>query len=239
MSLTRRKIILLSLAVFAVAIVLLVNFTEVCNLEAVTLNGEPLERWHNEYGLSGEKMIFDQPVDSLAATLLQRDGIVKVDIDYRLPGEMNIRTNNFEPVCFVLDKESGKIKGLNAQARVVSLGNTSLEWENPVITNVSAGLLYDFCDDPRVRKVVPRLVELREENIDLYRLIDEIDFGAVDRLSVSISGLPYRLIVTVDGIVGDLNEFVEFLENFDADLESARTFDLRFDNMIVQAGDRK
>jgi hypothetical protein len=239
MNITGSRVILLAVTVVTVGTALLLNFTEVLTLQAVTLNGEPIRDWETRYGLSAKRKVTDQPLDSLARALLEQDGVVKVDIDVTAGGTMNIRTNSFEPVCFVVDQSTGRMKGLNAQGRVVVLSRPELDWEHPVLTNVVARKLYDFCEDPRVRVVVPQLVRFRDDNVDFYRLIEEIDFESDDFLLVAISGLNYRLKVSAAGLYDQINEFITFLEQYETDLSNTDILDLRLGNMIIQAGEKK
>ena len=232
--LSTRRVFLLILVFILAGTVVMVNFCGLCDLEAVTLDGSPLEGWEEEYGLSRGSMILRQPLDYLAAAILADDEVVKVDIDYRLPRKIEIRTNRFAPVCLVLDSRSGTMKGLTAQGRIVLLEPEIVDWENPVLVNLVADSLYGFCRDHRVRHVIQQLAEIHENYADLYRLIDEIDFGSPDCLTLSISGLPYRLRVSAGQLARQLDGFVVFLEQFHPNLEATRTLDLRFDDMVIQ-----
>ncbi len=230
-------ILLLLVTVVGLAVIVLIRFTDVCRLEAVTLNSDVVDDWETEYGLSPDKTIFDQPVDSLADELLSQKGIFKVDVGYRLPHTLELRINDFEPVCFVVDKHTGKLRGLNAQAWVVSLSESITDWEHPVLSNIGAGRLYDYCDDPRVNIIVPQLMQLRRSNADLYRLLEEIDFTSKEYLNVSLAGLPYRLQVSAEGLLHQIKDFVKFLEQFHPRLEGTRVLDMRFENMIIRKGE--
>ena len=232
--LSTRRVLLLILVFILTGMAVMVNFSGLCSLEAVTLDGSPLEGWEEKYGLSRGSMILRQPLDHLAAAILAEDEVVKVNINYRLPRRIEIRTNCFAPVCLVLDSKSGTMKGLTAQGRIVLLELETVDWENPVLVNLVADSLYGFCSDHRVRCVIPQLAEVRENYADLYRLIDEIDFGSPDCLTLSFSGLPYRLRVNAGQLARQLDGFVVFLEQFQPNLEVTRTLDLRFDDMIVQ-----
>jgi len=234
---SRRRLILLLAAVIGLATTVWVKYSHVCYLEAVTLNGEVVNDWETEFGLTPDRSILQQPVDSLASELLSQEGIFKVDVGYRLPNMIELRTNDFTPVCFVLDQNSGRLYGLNSQARVVSLGESIADWEHPVLCNVAATRLYSHCDDPRVRIIVPQLMRLRASNIDLYRLIDEVDFTHTEYLVVSVSGLSYRLKVSAEHLLRQVGQFIEFLEQFDPDLERTRMLDMRFENMIIRVGE--
>ena len=62
-----------------------------------------------------------------------------------------------------------------------------------MITSVSVKKMYDHPNDSRVKIVVEQLLTLSDSNNDMFRLIDEIDFGNKKFLKVSVDGLNYRL----------------------------------------------
>ena len=164
--------------------------------------------------------------------------IARVDIEFSLPGRLDIQTNRFTPACFVLDKVSGRLLGLNPQGRVVPLASTKGDFEHPVLTRVAAGRLFERCDDVRVATVVTQLERLADDNPDLYRLIDEIDFGSPEFVTIAVSGLPYRLKANAVKLHDQLSGFIRFAESYQASIENAREYDLRFDNMIIKTAPR-
>lgn len=232
------KKIKLSLVAFVVVgstLISVVQFTDYCKLEVVTVNAAPIKNWTERYGLSDTQSLFKQPIDSLASVLLDKNYIYKVDIDYLFPNMIDIKTNNYNPVCFVLDRITKVLYGVNSNGRVVKLDNCRYDWNDPVLTSVSITKPFGFCLDYRVREVVTALQELRRENRDLYRLIDEIDFGNTGFLKVSVDGLSYRLKVRSDHLLGDIKKFVAFVSRFNPDLEKVKLLDLRYDDMIICA----
>ena len=235
----KRKLILLSLFLVGLSVVVIVNFTNICNLQAVTFDGEPVTKFDEKLGLEPTSPILNQPLDSLGEALLQRKGIVKVDIDYNLPNRIDIKTNRFTPVCFVLDTQTGQLRGLSHEGRVVAIPDNQTDWEHPTLTNVDAGNLYEYCPDERVQILVPQLEKLRDRHTDLYRLITEIDFGSRDELVATISGLPYKLRMSAEGFLDQIDDFLYFIERFAPDLDSTKMIDLRFDDMIVKVGGSK
>ncbi|UCG63095.1 MAG: hypothetical protein JSV52_07375 [Candidatus Zixiibacteriota bacterium] len=231
---SRKTLLIMILTVIAGSVLLFsVSYTDACRLQEVTLNEQPIRSWEGKLALNAEKSIVRQPVDSLAGTLIAAPDIYKVDVSYELPGRIEIKTNNFEPVCFLVDAGSGELFGLTEQARVVSLQHSEFDWEHPVLTSVMAGPAYGYCHDVRVGVVVEQLERLRNVNVVLYRLISEIDFGQKSYVLVSLSGLPYRLKVRVESFREDMLEFVEFVSRFAPDLEGVTTIDMRFENMII------
>jgi len=210
-----------------------VKYADACRLHEVSVNSCSVENWSEKYGLREEKSIVDQPLDSLAEALLNRKDIYRVDISYSLPDDLNIRVNNFSPVGFVLDRTSGRLYGLDRQARLIDLNQSEIEWERPVFTSVKTGRLFSRCADVRIKVVLDHLERLYEKNIDLYRLVDEIDFGNRTFLKVSLAGLDYRLKLRAESFLTDMDRFVEFLTGFEPDLEQVKMLDLCFDDMII------
>ncbi len=235
----RIKLVLLVVTVFGVTMLVAVKYTRACRLTTVTYNSSQVTGWETKYGLDDSSPIVSQPVDSLAQALISKRSVFKVDISYKFPSSLDIRTNNFDPVSFLVDRYSGKMYGVLESGRIVDLNNCDLDWEHPVLTSVSVGRLYGHSDDSRVDVVVRELQDIRENTMDLYRLIDEIDFGNSSFLKVSIAGLPYRLKVHAETLSNDVHKFVEFVSRFNPDLTDVTLMDLRFDDMIICAQDKK
>jgi len=236
-----RKVTLLVLgaAVVCLALIITTNYTDACLLEEVTLNREPVPEWGERFGLHPDRSIVRQPVDSLTELLLDAKNVFRVDVSYRLPDRIDITLNDFEPVCFLLDASSGVMYGLTDDARVVTLDNGRVNWEHPVLTSVQTGALYRYCPDARVGVLVEQLEQLRGENIDLYRLIDEIDLAHKSFVQVSLSGLPYRLKAGAEDFCEEMIQFVEFVSRFVPDLSEVNSIDMRFGGMIICAGGKR
>ncbi|UCD64700.1 MAG: hypothetical protein JSW34_04490 [Candidatus Zixiibacteriota bacterium] len=227
--------ILTALTVVGVGSLTVVNYSDACLLKEVTYNRGPVDDWQNAFGLSAERSVVRQPVDSMAQALLERKSVFKVDVDYSLAGGIDITINDFEPACFLLDSASGDLYGVSHEGRVIGLRYLEFSWEHPVLTSLKAGRLHSRCEDARVTVVVEQLKLLRRENIDLHRLVDEIDFAKEDHLRLTIAGLPYRLKVRAERLFDDLGRFMEFVSRFSPDMDNVRTVDLRFDEMVICA----
>ncbi|MEW6051252.1 MAG: hypothetical protein AB1644_09370 [Candidatus Zixiibacteriota bacterium] len=223
------------LLVSSLALILAVRYTELCELKAVTLNGERVPAWDRQLGLRRSATILQQPVDSVADALLTQQGIRSVNIDYVLPNMLRIETNDLTAVCVILDANIGILYGLDASGRVVPLDkNAPPDWEQPFITGAAVIRMYSYSTDARVSLIVPQLLAIRDRHPQLYRLINEVDCSHPDYLTIRVSGLPCLLKVHADRLLERLDEFVSFAERYQADLFTASVFDLRYDNMIVR-----
>ena len=238
--LSRRALIFVVAGIVAgAAFVGHVRYADAWQLTTVTVDATPIDGWEEQFAFDADKSAADQPLDDIARQLLARSDVHKVNVDISLPNEVRIKLNNFAPLCFVLEESTGQLFGLDRQARVVALPDgRPADWQCPVLTTVQCGRLYDLCQDGRTRLVVNQLVELEEEHRDLFRLIDEIDFGNAAFLKVSLAGLSYRLKVRAERLLEDLGRFVEFISSYDVPLEGVRILDLRFENMVI-VGDSK
>jgi hypothetical protein len=234
----RIRLALIAVVVFGLGLMSVMEFTDWHVLQAVTLNGERVGDPEADLGFRNGASVLDQPLGAVAAQLLADDKTAKVDISYSFPASLHVETNRFTPVGLMLDRNNGRLFGLNVQGRVVPLSPDRRNWEHPVITGTTAGGILELCSDPRVGLLAPQLVRLADDNLDLYRLIDEIDLRSATFATVTISGLPYQLKVQAASFAKQTLGFVRFLEKYESEADSARMIDLRFANMIVQETQR-
>lgn len=221
------------------AFIYAIEFTDWHQLEAVTLDGAPMENYEARLGLDDAKPLTHQPLNVAAIKLLKRDSVAKVDFAYDLPHGLRIETNKFRPVCTVVDRATGRILGVNQLGRVVPLREDYGDWEHPMITGVSVAGVYQPCRDSRVQRLVPELERLKDDSAELFRLIEEIDFSDSTCVKVVVSGLPYTLKVSAESLCEQMTGFVRFLERYEPDLDSARQFDLRYADMIIQKNGKR
>lgn len=233
------KLSLIAFIIFGTTLLSVVNFTDYFALEVVSVNASVLDNWSDKYSLDANKPITRQPLDSLASLLIKKNHIYKVDINYALPNKIEIKTNNYKPVCFVLDRITKKVYGLDSDSRVVLLKYSDYTWDNPILTSLTITKPFGYCMDYRVKDVVQAIQKLKKQNRDLYCLIDEIDFGNTGFLKVSIDGLPYRLKVRYNYLREDMDKFIRFVSRFDPNLENIALLDLRYDEMIVCSQGKK
>jgi hypothetical protein len=231
---SKNRTILILATVVLVALAAVLQFTEVCRLKAVTLDGKPLYNWQGRFGLSAAKLVTDQPVDLLATELLGSNDVVKVSVDYSLPGTVRIRTNDYTAVAFLVDRTLGQIWGLDQSGRIVPLKNSHTDWEHPFLTGLVAGRVYGGCEDLRVSVVLAQLERLASDQQSVYRLIDEINFGPSDYLVVKIDGVSAPIKVTPESLARQIGGVVEFVHKYNPDLTDALMLDSRFGSLVIK-----
>lgn len=233
------RIWLIAGIVVCTAIIGVTRLTDAFQLAQVTYNGAPSEDFVARFGLIDSASIFEQPLDSLADAVLANRNIFRVDVGVRLPRGVDIRTNSFESVCYAVDESSGQVYGLTSDARAIRLENTERSWEHPVVTGVGVKRLYDRCDDLRVVAVLEQLGKLEQRNIDLYRMIDQIDFGRKQYVSVSLAGISCQARVHAETLANDIVRYADFVARYGAELTTIGVIDMRYEDMIVTTPRRR
>ncbi len=232
----KTRLILAAVSLLGLTLALAADFTDACRLEQVSLDGQLLDDWQERFAMLRPGSLLDQPLDSLAGLLLRERDVFRVDLSYSTLHTLSVRTNRFTPTCFVLEESTGSLRGLDSRARLVPLHLPLDNWEHPVLMRARTGEMFAQCEDARVAMMVRQLGTLRDKHRDLYRLIDEIDFGNDGYLEVTVSGLPDRLRVCAETFPADMDRFVEFVTGFGPDLRGVSVVDLRFNSMVICTG---
>lgn len=230
------RILFAAIGLGLIGLVLLVQYTDICRLQAVTLNGEPMKQWDQTLGLAPSRNLFRQPLDSVADAMLTRNGIVHVDIKYQLPNGLSITTNDLEPVCYVLDDFSGMLYGVDQTGRCVVVEQATIDWEQPILTGVRVRGIHEFCADSRVMVLVPQLLTLQRDYPDIYRLIEDVNLSNPEYVRVHISGLRYSLRLPSDNFAARFTDFQKFMGRFKPATDGIIAFDLTYDDMIIRVG---
>ena len=225
-----------SIYVIAVSIVLavaVISFTNVSTIEAVSLSGTMVKDWTKKYNLKKSSSVLNQPYDKLTELILQPDSALKVELSFSWPHTLNLELNSITPSCLLLSKESSRLYGLDKNCRVVPLSGTDIDWERPLFIGVKKTKLYECCPDSRVKRVLDALAEIRENNINFYRLIEQVAFAKENRIEIMVSGFDHKVWVTADRTLSDLDRYLEFIAGFELDLTNIKLIDMRLKEMVI------
>ncbi|HOP07548.1 MAG TPA: hypothetical protein PLF13_09685 [candidate division Zixibacteria bacterium] len=229
----KKTLMMVVMIVFGLALVSAAHFTSACRLQTVVLDNQPVEQWQETLSPLSARSILRQPLDSLAGQLLRRPEVYKVDMNFSGLRTLKIETNDFNPVCVLLDKASGKLCGLAENGRLLPLKNSPAGWECPIITGLKAWKTFTSGEDGRVPVVVNALQVIRHKHKDLYRLIGEVYMHPEGHIELTIEGLDYRVRLMPARFVEGIDRFVDFITRYSPGLDKAKYLDVRFDNMIV------
>lgn len=230
----RNRLILLSASLLVAAGAAAMHFTGVCRLQAVELDNSPMSGWQGKFGLSSARLLNQQPIDLLATEMLGSNGVVKVDVDFKLPNTIRIRTNDYTPVAFLADRTIGEIWGLDQSGRIVPLDKGFANWELPFFTGLVAGRTYGSCEDLRVGVALNQLAILKATDDFAYEVVGEVNFASPDFLLVHLEGLNIPVKVSPDGLSRQLAAVANFVRTFHPDLTDAKALDPRFGNLVVK-----
>ena len=229
----KTRLFFYAIAISMALAVAVISFTDVSTIEAVSLSGTVVKGWAEKYNLKKNTSVLNQPYDKLAEEMLRPDSALKVEISFSWPHTLKLELNSITPCCLLLGQENGRIFGLDKSCRVIPLAETAVDWERPLFTGIDKIKLYEVCSDSRVKRVLNDLEKLRVENINFYRLIEQIDFEKDNRIEIMVSGLDHKVWVSADRTLGDLNRYLEFITGFELDLENIKLIDMRLEEMVI------
>ena len=218
------------------AVLLIVSFTEICTLRAITVDGQSIEKWNTKSPLEENKSILRQPLSDFVESTLADEKTLKLEYQYDWPHTLNINLNSISPDCLLLDRNSATLYGLDNRARVLPLKPEFVDWERPVMTGIRIRKIYECPSDIRLRKVLAGLDKLRSEKTNFYRLIEQVDFSSNDFIGVTLAGHEHIVRVHAESFFDDMNRYVDFVAKFHLQLEGIKVIDLRQDGQIVTKG---
>ncbi len=227
-------LVLTLIAVLGLSLIGFIEYGELCDLQAVTLDGTAVNDWETRYRLSPSKPITKQPTEELANDLMSRRGVARVELTYSLPNRLDIRTNHFSPACFAVDRVNGTMRGLTSDGRIVESPANSNDWQHPILTGVSLGALHQRCRDLRVLQVIPELLSLHETDTSCYSLLREIDFSTADYLEATFDDIDAVVRVSHANLADEVKRFRTFYHGVRPSGDSGKCFDARHGLTIVQ-----
>ncbi len=217
-------------------VVLVVSFTEVATLRAVTVDGESVEKWSKKSPLVENQSILRQPLKEFVESSFTDEKTLKLDYRYSWPHTLNVKVNLISPDCFLLDRSSSTLYGLDENARVLPLDAEFADWERPVLTGIEVRKMYQRPSDNRLHKVLLGLDKLRSEKVNFYRLIEQVDFGSSEFIEVSVAGHEHTVRVRAELFYDDIKRYIDFVARYNPELEGIKVIDLRQDGQIVTKG---
>ena len=220
--------------VLGLSLIGLIEYGELCDLQAVTLDGTAVTDWQTRYRLSPSRPLNQQPSDELVNDLMSRRGVARVELAYALPNRLDIRTNQFTSACFAVDRVNGTMRGLTSDGRIVALPANSSDWQHPILTGVSLGALHQRCRDLRVLQVIPELITLHSADTSCYSLLREIDFSASDYLEATFDDIDAVVRVSHANLADEVRRFRTFYQGVRPSGDSGKCFDARHGMTIVQ-----
>ncbi len=230
---TPLRIVLFSIIAFAGGLLLIANFTQVCTLQAVTLNNDPVIDWNREFALAPGKPVFMQPVDSLAQAMIATSSVHKIDVDYQFPHAIAIRVNDYTPVSLFLDAPTGKIHGVTSDGLVIPLEKEQINWTMPMISGAKFRGLYKTSGDTRVAEITRELIRNGGKHPALTGQLSDIDFSDPNAVTLYFSGSNFKVLISADQFASHWNNLATFLTQYKVARDSMLAIDVRHGDLIV------
>jgi len=164
------KLSIYAIMISMVLALAVISFTGISNIEAVSLSGTVVNGWAEKYNLKKNSSVLNQPYEKLTDQMLRPDSALKVEISFSWPHTLNLELIFVTPCCLLLDKDNGRIFGMDKNCRVVPLAETAVDWERPLFTGIEKIKLYEVCRDSRVKRVLDALEKLRAGTHHYYHI---------------------------------------------------------------------
>lgn len=230
---TPLRIILFSVIVFAGGLLLVANFTEVCTLQAVTLNNDQVIDWNREFALASGAPVFMQPVDSLAQAMIATSAVHRIDVDYQFPHAIAIRVNDYTPICLFLDAPTGSVHGVTDIGMVIPLEKSQIDWKMPMINGAEFRGLYKTSGDTRVAEITRELMRNGGKHPELISQLSDIDFSDPDAVTLYFNGSNFKVLISADQFASHWNNLSMFLTQYKVARDSMLAIDVRHGDLIV------
>jgi hypothetical protein len=226
---------MLGAAVLIGAGVAVMEYTGLFKLEKVVLRPDDFSGEVKIVGLTSGKRLFDLPVEQTVNSLIEQDKILRVDLDYRLPDEINISINDIEPLALVVAGDGRLMYSLDEHCHLLPVDTALERFDSPIITGVKCGRLYKKASDSRLQLLVEQLGHLRGACIDFYLAISDIDMSHADYISVNLDGLPFPVLTYAGDLFGSMARLKMLVLDFNPDLSGIKKLDMRTEALIIAA----
>lgn len=229
--------ILIGLAAMTVALSCVTFALEVSGhfaLKRAMVNGEPLSNDEAaNLGLRIGESVFQQDCEVAAAVMCRREGIGSADITIQLPDKILITTNNFDSDLLVYDAAGMRLLGLDDRQSVTPIPPSIAEYIGPTLHGLQDLKLYEKPSDFRVASVARDLEALKQEHLQWFMSICEIDFSQSDCLRISVDRFAFVTLAPADDLLLSLETLFRMADGSPEALENASSVDLRFTGQIV------
>ncbi len=227
------RIFIITFCAFSLVLFLSVNFTDAIQLETLKVDNSEIRNWEESYSPLKRKPVISQESETLAESLLKKKNIYRVEIVPEFPNQINIYTNQFEPEAFLLDSKRNRLVGIDKQLRVFPLDKMKPDWEQPVVTGIKIGKMYSRCADANAETLIKQLGSLKEQNVDLFRMIDEIELLKRGKAVVRLAGLNTDVIIPLRDLRQKMKQLAVFVTRYQTDIGNIKKINLCFDEMII------
>ena len=237
MNLTARRpywIMLVATVVIA-GLLVTAKYTRLCKLEQVYAETNPDfldNRISSEYI---QQNLFKVPLDDIAERMMANKKILKVDLDYDLPGSISAVINDIRPIAMLLSSDGQSLLYVSQDLQTLPVNNSELNWDIPMVTGISDPSPYKRLKNSNLKLVVRDLVKIRDDFRDFYLAISNIDLLDDESIRVNLEGLPFIVETYSGNLYQSMKKLKLFLLEYNPDLSEIKRLDMRSEEQIIAA----
>jgi hypothetical protein len=231
----RKYLLMLLAAVLIASTVATMEYSGIFKLDKVVLQPDDFSKKVKITGLDSGQRLFDAPVEQTVNSLIEQEKVLRVDLGFKLPDQINISINDIEPLALVIAGDGRLMYSLDEHGYLLPADSSVGRFDFPIITGVKCGRLYAKPSDDRLQLVVEELRLLRDASIDFYLAISDIDMSREDYISVNLDGLPFPVLTYAGHLFESTIRLKMLVLDFGPDLSGIKKLDMRSEALIIAA----
>ncbi|SYZ72778.1 hypothetical protein TRIP_C20893 [Candidatus Zixiibacteriota bacterium] len=226
---------------FAMAVMLLLfmgggaaaYYTGFFNLHRVSVSPEKYADQASNLDSVRGKNIFGIPFDQELLYFISEPMVQSASLKYEFPDAVAIDIEEAKPLALAIAQDGQSIYALDERGRVILRESQAPAFELPIITGLKDSPLYTVPKNPRLRLIIPQLLQIRKDHQDFYRLISSIDLSAPDSVTVKMDGMSFIVIMFAGEMCANCERLRQFLLDINPDLKDVIAIDMRSEKQII------
>jgi cell division septal protein FtsQ len=209
------------------------RYSDLFAFQKITIEPECLSAEIGKLNLPTGRNLFVLPVENAVDSLLAREKVYKIDLDYQLPDGIIIRVNDIRPIALVIGEDGRTRYRLGENSYLFPLDRAVMQYDFPIITGLKNCRAYTTSYDNRLKLIARQLSCLKEQYPDFYLAISSIDMSEKSHISVYLDGLPFRIDTYAGTLYKTIKNLKTFLLEFNPDLHDTKRLDMLSEGLII------
>ncbi len=190
---------------------------------------------------AGDKLLKDEqganmlalPLDKITDKILKDSDVYRVDIDFDLPGLLEIHLNDIVPLALLLAHDGHTLFCVDKNGVVYKYDYETYGLDYPIITGLDSYKLHGRLHDLRITPLLEQLTHIKETDMDSYLSLTSIDLSDSENVVLYVEGLPFSILTDSGSIQKSITKLKLFLMGQNHDLSQIKQLDLRTDGLII------
>ncbi len=173
------------------------------------------------------------PLDRITDKILKDSDVYRVDIDFDLPGMLEIHLNDIVPLALLLARDGQALFCVDKNGVVYKYDYETYGLDYPIITGLENYKLHSRLRDSRIAPLLEQLMHIKESDMDSYLSLTSIDLSDSEKVVMYVEGLPFNVLTDSGSIQKSITKLKLFLMGQNHDLSQIKQLDLRTDGLII------